>query len=541
MIQNSQNKIPAYLPVVFAVLLAVGIYIGTKLNSTKSSNVVYSIGNDKGQKLNQVLNYISNDYVDTVNNNQLVDKAINSMLEDLDPHSQYITREEFDDMNDPLEGNFDGIGIAFRIEKDTIMVINTIPGGPSEKVGLLAGDRIVKVNDSTIVGKKLNNQGAFKLLKGPRGTEVDVSILRKGVPQLIDFNIVRDVIPTYSLDIAYMVNDSIGYIKLNKFSATTYREADKALRRLKSEGMTKLILDLRGNSGGYLQAAVQLADEFLKDKELIVYTKGKNRQKREARATSKGRFQSQEMVVLIDEGSASASEIIAGAIQDNDRGTIIGRRSFGKGLVQEQIALPDGSAIRLTVARYYTPTGRSIQKPYDKGKEEYYKEAYERYFKGETIHEDSIHFNDSLKFTTPKGKTVYGGGGIMPDIYIPLVGDSTLKYFNILANKGLIFRFAFEYTDTHRAELNKYKDADDFIAHFMVSDKIFNDLIDFAKKKGVKGNKQEIQKSKKKIKVLLKAFIGRNVFDEKAFYPLYNQIDTTFKKAVQYLEDDHKQ
>lgn len=541
MTSKSPKNFPLYLPIVFAFLLAVGIFIGTRLvHPDSGSNIIYTIGNDRGQKLNQVLDYIVNDYVDTINKKKMVDEAITALLKDLDPHSQYITKEEFDEMNDPLEGNFDGIGIAFRIEKDSIVVINTIPGGPSEKVGLLAGDRIVNVNDSTIVGKELNNSAAFKLLKGPRGTEVKVGIHRRGVPKIIDFNIIRDVIPTYSLDIAYMVNDSIGYIKINKFSATTYKEADKALKDLKKKGMTKLILDLRGNSGGYLQAAIQLADEFLPKDQLIVYTKGKNRRKREARATNSGRFQTQDIVILIDEGSASASEILAGAIQDNDRGTIIGRRSFGKGLVQEQIALPDSSALRLTVARYYTPTGRSIQKPYDAGKEEYYKEAYERYFNGEMMDQDSIHFNDSLKFTTPKGKVVYGGGGIMPDIYIPITGDTNLRYFNLLVNKGLIFRFAFEYTDTHREELGKYKNADDFIAHFNISNKMLNDLIDFAKEKGLKGSRKEIALAKPKIKTILKAFIGRGIFDEEAFYPLYNQIDTTFKRAVKFLNTNEE-
>ncbi|MFA8300082.1 MAG: S41 family peptidase [Hyphomicrobiales bacterium] len=534
---NSQNRFPYYLPVVFALLLIIGIFLGLKLAPTSSeNNVVYSLGNDDGQKINQIVNYISSDYVDTINKKQLVDDAINNLLKDLDPHSQYITKEEFDEYNDPLVAKFEGIGISFRIEKDTINVINTIPGGPSEKVGLQAGDRIVSVNDSTIAGVGIKNKDAIRLLKGPRGTKVDVGIFRRGLPDTINYTITRDIIPTFSLDIAYMVNDSIGYMKINKFSATTYEEADKAMKKLKANGMTKLILDLRGNSGGYLTAAINLADEFLKDKQLIVYTQGNNRPRKSAYATNKGRLQNEDLVILIDEGSASASEIIAGAIQDNDRGAIIGRRSFGKGLVQEQIALPDGSAFRLTVARYYTPTGRSIQKPYNEGKEEYYMESYERYLNGEMQNADSIRFNDSLKYTTPKGRVVYGGGGIMPDIYIPLSADSNNVLFNVLANKGLVFRFAFEYTDTHRKDLMKYKSFDDFNKQFKITNTMYNDLLTFAKEKGVKFTIKQKRYSRNKIATLLKAYIGRNIYDEKGFYPIYNNIDNTFQKAVDYLK-----
>ncbi len=461
--------------------------------------------------------------------------AIKGMLEVLDPHSSYISAAEFHEVNDPLLGSFEGIGISFRIEKDTITVINPISGGPSEKVGLMAGDRIVNIDDSLAI--QITNIEAIKKLKGKKGTKVKVGIYRRGIPRLIDFTITRDVIPTYSLDVAYMVNDDIGYIKLNKFSAKTYEEFYDAVADLQGQGMSKLILDLRNNAGGYLGAAIGISDEFLDDGKLIVYTEGKNRPRNYAFATKNGKLLDSEIVILIDEGSASASEIVAGALQDNDKGLIIGRRSFGKGLVQEQMGLPDGSALRLTVARYYTPTGRSIQKPYTKENfDDYYHESMSRYTNGEMHHADSIHFNDSLKYTTPGGRIVYGGGGIMPDIFVPLITDTIHTYYNILANKGLIFQFAFDYTDRNRSRLNSITDFETFDRKFKVSQKDFSELVAYADDKGIEGAKEEIAVSKEKIKTLFKAFVGRNVLDEKGFYPIYHQVDTTFKRAVYELE-----
>ncbi|MCF6341298.1 MAG: S41 family peptidase, partial [Bacteroidales bacterium] len=377
----------------------------------------------------------------------------------------------------------------------------------------------------------------IRKLKGKKGTVVNVSIFRRGIPKLIDFSITRDLIPTFSLDVAYMVDDEIGYIKLNKFSATTYNEFDKAVGKLKEQGMHKLILDLRGNPGGFLNAAINIADEFLPDGKLIVYTEGKNRPRSYAYATKKGRLLDETVVVLLDEGSASASEIVAGALQDNDRGIIIGRRSFGKGLVQEQMEFPDGSALRLTIARYHTPTGRCIQKPYAKENfEDYETEAYHRYTNGEMQSADSIHFNDSLKYTTPGGKTVYGGGGIMPDIYVPLLTDSIHTYYNILANRGLIFQFAFDYTDARRESLRRFKTFESFDAGFKMNTKEYNELVAYAKEKGIESTPEKIRVSEEKIKILFKAFVGRNVLEEKGFYPIYHQIDTTFKRAVYELE-----
>jgi carboxyl-terminal processing protease len=420
--------------------------------------------------------------------------------------------------------------------------MQTIPGGPSEKVGLLAGDRIVKVNDSLIAGNGITNREAMRQLKGPRGTKVEVSIFRRGLADLIDFSINRDIIPTYSLDIAYMVEDDIGYIKLNKFSATTFEEFNDAISELKMDGMNKLILDLRDNAGGYLQAAIDISDEFLQDNKLIVYTEGENQPRETFYATKKGSLEKSDIIILINEGTASASEIVAGALQDNDRGYIIGRRSFGKGLVQRQLDFPDGSALRLTVARYYTPTGRCIQKPYDRenGFEDYYTESYHRFMNGEMETTDSIQFPDSLKYITPGGKTVYGGGGIMPDFFISIDRDEGLKYYNTLLQNGLIFKFAFEYSDNNRTQLQeKYPDFNAFNDEFMMSEGLLNDLVAFAQNNGVNENKEGLKYASDKIETLLKAYISRNLFDDKGFYPIYHQLDKTFLKSMEIFRNEN--
>ncbi len=540
---NNKSNYRIYLPIAFALVLITGILLGSLIsgdNNDVFTNVLHK-ANNKKCKVDNIIHYIDNNYVDSVKTTELQTDAIKGMLNDLDPHSAYITSNEFHEINDPLMGSFEGIGIQFRIEEDTIMVINTIPGGPSEKVGLMAGDRIVKINDTLEVGKKINNTIAIHKLKGPKGTNVKVSIFRRGVPKLINFTITRDVIPTYSLDIAYMVNKDLGYIKLNKFSATTYKEFTKAINKLKKKGMKRLILDLRDNPGGFLQAAINIADEFLSDGKLIVYTEGLHRARRYAFATGRGQLKNTDVAILINEGSASASEIVTGALQDNDIGVVIGRRSFGKGLVQEQIPFADGSALRLTVARYYTPTGRCIQKPYKKDDfKDYYKEAYERYLDGEIQNPDSIHFNDSLKYKTPKGKIVYGGGGIMPDIYVPLLSDTVHTFYNIMVNKGFIYQFAFKYTDGHRKQLQKFKNFNSFNTGFNMTDKMYNSLVAYAKDKGIKQSDRKIKLSKKKIKILFKAYVGRNLLNEKGFYPIYHKIDTIFKRAVQVMEQRKK-
>lgn len=522
-------------PIWVILLLMAGICIGLYINKGVANRNVSIEG---GSKFDEVMWRVGEDYVDEIDGKKLQDKAIEAMMDDLDPHSQYVSLEEFDAMNDPLLGSFEGIGVQFRIEKDTVAIVSVIKGGPSEKVGILAGDRIIYVDDSLVAGVKLKNEDVMRKLKGPKGTKVEVQMLRRGVEGLLPFTITRGVIPTYSVDIAYMLDEQTGYLKLSKFSATTYDEFKKGIRELKGEGMKQLIFDLRGNTGGYLSAAVEIADEFLPQGSLIVYTEGRNRPRQYMNARRHGMLEDIPVVVLIDGESASASEIVAGALQDNDRGTIVGRRSFGKGLVQEQIMLSDNSAIRLTVARYYTPTGRCIQKPFDGDREKYLFESYERYENGEVFSEDSIHFADSLKYTTPKGKTVYGGGGIMPDIYVPLVDDSTEYYFNRIANLGLLYQYAFEYTDDHRKDLNRFKTVEAFDKGFRVTDAMFAELVKLADEKGIKGSEEEKQVARREAGILLKAYIARDLFDDEGFYPIYAPMDDILQKALEVLEGD---
>ena len=518
-------------PIWVIILLLLGILIGLYINK----GVAKKIQVEGGTKFDEVMWYVDNDYVEKPDAQKLQDEAIAALMEELDPHSDYISLDDFNEVNDPLLGSFDGIGVQFRLEKDTVAIVNVIKGGPSEKVGLLAGDRIVYVDDTLMANKKLKNEDVMRKLKGPKGTKVRVRILRRGVDGLLDYTITRDAIPTYSVDIAYMLDEKTGYLKLSKFSATTVSEFKNAVINLEAQGMKQLIFDLRGNTGGYLAAAVDIADEFLPKGSLIVYTEGRNRPRNYMKARRRGMLEEMPVVVLIDGESASASEIVAGALQDNDRGTIIGRRSFGKGLVQEQIMLSDQSAIRLTVARYYTPTGRCIQKPYSGNKEEYLLESYDRYQNGELFHPDSIHFADSLKFTTPKGKTVYGGGGIMPDIYVPLVDDSTEYYFNRIVNTGLLYQYAFDYTDKHRPQLQRYKSVEAFDRSFVVSDAMFSELVKRAGEKGIKGTEEQQQVARREANTLLKAYIARDLFDDEGFYPIYAPMDEILQRAIQEL------
>ena len=477
----NKNKLSVYLPLTLAVVLIFGIVIGTQLGHVGKG--FSFLGNNKSDKLEEIIDYVHNNYVDTVSKEALTEKAITSMLQTLDPHSVYIPAREYHDALDPLLGSFEGIGVQFRIENDTITVITPVSGGPSEKLGIKAGDRIVRINGKNVAGIKITNNDVMRKLKGKKGTKVNVSIFRRGVHGLLEYTVTRDVIPTFSMDIAYMVKPGIGYIRLNNFSATTHEEINNGLQQLRSQGMKKLIFDLRGNGGGYLQAAIDVADEFLPAQKLIVYTQGQHHPREYFYASAEGLFETGDLIVLIDEWSASASEIVAGAIQDNDRGTIIGRRSFGKGLVQGQLMLKDSSSLRLTMSRYYTPTGRCIQKPYNNGTDAYYNDYYHRFMNGEMDNPDSIHFSDSLKFKTPKGKIVYGGGGIMPDIYVPIEKDSLLRYYNQVVNKGLVYQYAFDYTDKNRKELEKNKSFPEFDKNFMITDEIYTDFIAYALKK----------------------------------------------------------
>lgn len=539
---EDRRRIIIYLPVILAFVLILGIWLGSKMNFSKSGDTKQNpIFNRAAQhdKITDLINYVEQDYVDSVSREDLTVNAIEGILDKLDPHSTYIPAEDFAEAEDQLDDNFEGIGIQFRIDKDTIMVIQVIPGGPSEKVGLMAGDRIVIINDSLVAGTGLTSRDAVKQLKGKRGTVVKVGVLRRGLADLVDFSITRDVIPTYSIDVSYMVNDSVGYIKLSRFAVSTHEEMIRAISSLLEKGMKRLVLDLRDNTGGYLQASIHVSDEFLSDKKLIVYTEGNSRPNQYAYATKRGVFENYPLVILINEASASASEIVAGAIQDNDRGLIVGRRSFGKGLVQEQLTFPDRSAVRLTVARYHTPTGRSIQRPYKEGeKDEYYHELYNRYTNGEMENPDSIPLTDTVKYYTPSGKVVYGGGGIMPDVYVPMKVETEDALYWRMVQQNVIFQFAFDYTDRERANLSAFKTAEDFISDFRISDQLFNDLLEYARKDGITYNGNELSLSKEKIKTLLKAYIGRNLLDDEAFYPVYHQVDKVFQIAFDALVNE---
>ena len=488
------------------------------------------------RKLNLAQFAIANLYVDETDEGKLVESAIIGMLEELDPHSTYSNAEEVKKMNEPLQGNFDGIGIQFNMAEDTLFVIQPVSGGPSEKVGIRAGDRITHVNDTLIAGVKMTTDDITRRLKGPKGTKVHVKVLRKGVDELLGFTIERDKIPVYSLDASYMMTPKIGYIKINRFGATTHQEFMDALASLKGQGLQDLILDLQGNGGGYLNAAIDIANEFLGAGELIVYTEGRRNPRREFFAKGDGKHQSGRVVVLVDEFSASASEIVAGAVQDWDRGLVVGRRSFGKGLVQRPIDLPDGSMIRLTVARYYTPAGRCIQKPYE-SVEQYNADLIERYNRGEMMSADSIHFPDSLKCSTlKKGRTVYGGGGIMPDYFVPV--DTTLftKYHSRLSNKGVLLNVHFQLIDAHREEwAKKYPDYAVFYKNFELDEAMMRQLIAEGEKEGVKYDEEQYRKSEPLIKLQLKALIARDLWDMNEYYHTINVVNESVKKALELL------
>lgn len=533
---NQKNFFYIVLPIVFALCVVVGIYLGAFLSERTSQKTVIfpnSVRFNTANKLNEILNFVEDTYVDSVNKKDLTESSIATILSKLDPHSYYIPANDFNGMNDPLEGNFEGIGIEFRIVEDTVMVVSAIPNGPSEKLGIEAGDRIVKVDTTNIAGVEITNDKVISLLKGPKGTKVNVTILRRGIQKKLKFAIVRDEIPIFSIDAPYLMNESTGYIRITRFSKTTYDEFVDATKKLKEEGMDNLIIDLRGNGGGILSAATDIADELLTKNKMIVYTKGRVRNKKEYFSSKKGILQNIQVAILINENSASASEILAGAIQDNDRGTIIGRRSFGKGLVQEQVMWPDGSALRLTVARYYTPTGRCIQKPYSDDMESYNMEAYNRYMNGELLSSDSIHFPDSLKYYTPQGKIVYGGGGIMPDIFVPLDTNGNTPYFYEMRYKGIIQSFSLNYVDGHREELKQqYKEALYFKENFKVDDNLFNSLIKFAEQNEMPRNLTEIKESKELIIRNLKAFISRDLWGNFGYYVIINENDKTIQTAL---------
>lgn len=527
-----KSRINFILPLIFALVLVGGMFIGNQLNRTSETDnfTVYPRTN----KITGVIDYISREYVDSVNRTELVENSIPEILKQLDPHSIYIPARDLAIYNEPLEGNFSGIGVMFRMQDDTVFILNTTLNGPSEKVGILPGDRIVNVNDSLVAGVNMPSDDIVGMLKGKRGTRVSVSIARRGIPELLDFEITRDRIPIASVDLAYMLTDEIGFIKISEFSKSTADEFKKAVDTLNAHGMQKLILDLRWNGGGYMNAATEIADQFLSAGTPIVYTEGFAQPRQDIVATDRGKLIEHDVIILIDERSASASEILAGAIQDNDRGIILGRRSFGKGLVQQQTMFSDGSALRLTIARYYTPTGRSIQKPYENGLDDYLHEVYHRFERGEFIYADSIKFADSLKFTTPGGKTVYGGGGIMPDIFIPVDTSLYTQYFSKVSNRGLIYRYAFNYADRYRKNMEGLKDHLELV-EYLRRQNLYDKFVDYAEENGVKESTEEIILSRHVISTYMNAYIARFILDNMGYYPIIHELDPNIRKSLEIL------
>lgn len=495
--------------------------------------------NDDYMKLLKAASLINDNYVDTINQTKLVENAIIGMLKELDPHSSYLTPKEVKEMNEPLQGNFEGIGVSFNILNDTIFIINAIPGGPSEKLGILAGDKIIKIDGIKVAGVGIKNQDVFSKLRGNKGTKVTVSILRKGEKQLLDFTIVRDKIPIYSIDASYMIAPQTGYIKINRFAQTTGKEFNTAMNKLASSGMANLIIDLTGNGGGYLEEAVRLAEYFLEQGKLIVFTRGEHSVKQEYKSMSPGQFSKGKLVILIDESSASASEILSGAIQDWDRGIIVGRRSFGKGLVQRPFMFNDGSMLKLTVAKYYTPSGRLIQKPYENGIDDYEKDIINRYNKGEFVNKDSIHFPDSLKcYTLNLKRVIYGGGGIMPDYFVPIDTSDYSDYYRDILRKGLINKFVLNYIDQNRNSLKaSYPTFEKFNTNFNAEDELFNNLLTFAEKEGLKKNEEQIKTSHKALVRLLKAYVARDLWDSSEFYQVINEADPIIKQGVKVIQN----
>lgn len=532
-INNSNFQIR--LPLFLGLALAGGMLIGAKMFGSGTANVK---GINEGYlKFKEILVNIDNRYVDTVNTEALVDYSIEKMLEKLDPHSSYIPKKRVKQANQQLNGSYDGIGIEFNIFKDTIYVVAPLSGGPSEKVGLQSGDKIIKVDGKTVAGIKINNLGVRKRLLGKKGSKVKVSVKRSGEKELLDFTITRDKIPQNSVDVSFMVDEHTGFIKVSRFARRTYIEFRDALQSLTNQGMKRLILDLRDNPGGYMDRAIKMADEFLAGNPKIVYTDGKgSRYDSEARARFTGLFEKGPLIVLINEGSASASEIVSGALQDNDRALIVGRRSFGKGLVQLPIDLRDGSELRLTISRYYTPSGRSIQKPYGKDPKDYRSDILRRFKSGEMFSADSIKFNDSLKYkTVRKKRTVYGGGGIMPDYFIPI--DTTLNssYYRKLSNKNIFQEYSFKYYKANQKRLKAQK-LSNYIKNFQVSNAMLQDLIAMGKKEGVKYKEADFKRSEKMMKTLIKALIARRVWQEKGFFPVWYSIDRTYLKALELFD-----
>lgn len=533
--------------IIFPLILAIGIvagimlgqFVGRNRAETQFMSLINRSGLDVNNKIMQTCMLIEHQYVDSISMDSLSELVIPMLIEKLDPHSVYVPASEMQQMNEPLEGEFDGIGVVFNAATDTVVVLNVVPNGPSAKAGIVAGDRIIEVNDTLIAGVKMSQTDIMKRLRGPRGSEVTLSLQRRGIPDLVDVVVVRDAIPIHSIESAFMVNEDTGFVRLSQFSRTSHIELMKVLAELRQEGMTKLIFDLRGNSGGFLDQAILIANEFLPAGKLIVYTEDRNGRQLKQFSDGSGLASDIALVILMDEDSASSSEILAGAVQDNDRGMVVGRRSFGKGLVQHQIPYTDGSALRLTIARYYTPTGRSIQRPYVNGEElDYRMDIVRRYNNNEFFTADSIHFADSLKFTTPQGRTVYGGGGIMPDIFIPMDTTYISPYYIEVSGRNILYRYTMEYADKHREELNKVQTIQDLTALLDNDKTLFEDFVRYASRHGVKPSQRDFARSRNVMVAQLRAYIGRNtVLEDDGFYYNIFAIDDAVKAALQWLKE----
>lgn len=530
---NKNSSFQIKLPIIIFSTLAAGILIGATMANPSSNKDTVLEGITR---IKEILLQVDQNYVEEVDTHKLVNSAIEGIVKELDPHTSYIPAEDLEMVSADLKGNFEGIGIEFNIFNDTLYVVAPLSGGPSESAGLQSGDKIIAVDGKNIAGVGLTNRQVHENLRGEKGSEVKLKIMRSGMEEPVEHTIIRDKIPQYSVDVSYMVDEEIGYIKVSRFSATTYNEFMEALNKLKDEGLKKLIVDLQDNPGGYMDKAISMADEFLKDNTLIVYTKGKeNRYNSEARAIKDGKFEEDPLIVLINEGSASASEIVSGAIQDNDRGLIVGRRSFGKGLVQMPVSLKDGSELRLTISRYYTPSGRSIQKPFGENPNEYREDMNYRYEHGEYFVADSIQFNDSLKYTTSNGRIVYGGGGIMPDYFVPLDTAQTSTYLNRLFLSNTLRQYTFSYYEENQKML-KNMGMEGFINNFQVTDKMLNELTNLAETNNVEFNEEGFNKSKDLIKLYSKAYIARNIWNNEGFYPIFNQQNEVFLEALKLFD-----
>ncbi|MDR0232661.1 MAG: S41 family peptidase [Dysgonamonadaceae bacterium] len=530
----NSKKTALWLPVLVILTLIIGIVIGNYFSNRPIGGKLFL---STGNKIDVVLNTIYREYVDSVDMHSLVEGAIPKIVSELDPHSVYISAADLQAVNEDLEGHFSGIGVQFNIQNDTIMVVSVLSGGPSEKLGLQPGDRIVTINDSLFVGPTITNEKVMKNLRGPKGTVVTVGIKRGDSKELYDYKITRGDVPLHSVDIAYQIRPGIGFIKINKFGRTTYNEFIVSISKLLNEGCDSFIIDLRGNSGGYLDAAINIVNEFLPRGRLIVYTEGRAFPRNDSFANGTGTCQNEPLIILTDELSASASEIVAGAIQDNDRGTIIGRRTFGKGLVQNQFPLSDNSALRLTVARYYTPSGRSIQKKYELGKgDEYDKDLETRYIHGEFDTADSIKQGNNPQYQTRLGRIVFGGGGIMPDIFVPRDTTGTSSYYTNLINRNILYEFALQYADQHRNLKDKYEDYKSLLAHLQTQP-LLDEVINFAESKGIRRRPTLIEISKKQIENITKAYIIRNFFGNDGFYPVFFTTDPAVKKAIEVIQE----